>query len=143
MSTSSVSSVAQQTTQASTDYDAWSQVDLDDFINLLVTELQNQDPLDPMNNQEILQQVSQIREIESTQRLTETLESVLLGQNVATAGNLLGQTIVGLSDSNEQVSGEVDAVTIQDGTVKLHVGEHAVDLGNLMEIQAEGEDAEV
>ena len=54
-----------------------------------MAELQNQDPMEPMKNSELLQQVSQIRAIQSNDRLTDTLESVSLGQNLATAGNLL------------------------------------------------------
>ena len=32
-------------------------VDLDQFLQLLITEIQNQDPLDPMENSEILEQI--------------------------------------------------------------------------------------
>jgi flagellar basal-body rod modification protein FlgD len=140
MSTGSVSSVGQQTQQAQAGQDAWNQVELDDFVNLLITEMQNQDPLEPMKSENILQQISQIREIESNQRLTETLESVLLGQSVVTASNLLGRTVVGLSDSSEIVTGRVDRVSIEDGTPRLHVGEHSVALKNVSEILPEGEE---
>ena len=54
-------------------------VDLDQFLQLLITEIQNQDPLDPMENSEILEQISQIREISATNNLSDTLASVLLG----------------------------------------------------------------
>jgi flagellar basal-body rod modification protein FlgD len=140
MSSGSVSSVGQQTQQAQAGQDAWNQVELDDFVNLLITEMQNQDPLEPMKSENILQQISQIREIESNQRLTETLESVLLGQSVVTASNLLGRTVVGLSDSSEIVTGRVDRVSIEDGTPRLHIGEHSVALKNVSEILPEGEE---
>ena len=60
-------------------------LNLDDFLGLLIAELQTQDPMKPMDNQEILQQVSQMRDIESTSKLTDTLQTVLLGQNMSTA----------------------------------------------------------
>jgi len=141
MSTGLVSALGQQTQQPSANHNAWNQVKLDDFVSLLVTELQNQDPLEPMKNQEILQQISQIREIESNQRLTETLESVLLGQSVATASNLLERTIVGLSDDSQTVTGPVDRVSIEDGTVRLHLGEQTVALKNVAQILPDGADA--
>ena len=76
-----VAAASQSTGEAAKD--AWSEVSLDSFMELLITELQSQDPLDPMNNQEILNQMSQIREIESNQHLSDTLESVMLGQTVS------------------------------------------------------------
>lgn len=140
MSTASIGALGQQGQQVPPGQDAWSKVELDDFVSLLVTELQNQDPLEPMKNEAILQQISQIREIESNQRLTETLESVLLGQSVVTAGNLLERNIVGLSDDSETVTGRVDRVSIEDGIPKLHVGQHTIDLKNVAEILPQDED---
>jgi len=134
MLTDTIGALGTQGKQPTAGADAFAQVDLNDFIKLLVAELQNQDPLDPMNNQEILQQISQIREIESNQRLTDTLGSVLLGQNVATASNLIGRTIVALSAEGERVTGEVERVSIEEGVARLHVGEHTVTLKNVAEI---------
>ena len=51
---SATQALATQGAQESTGYDAFSEVNLQDFIALLVAELQNQDPLNPMDNSEIL-----------------------------------------------------------------------------------------
>jgi flagellar hook assembly protein FlgD len=138
MVTNTVGATGTQAQQSATGTDAFAQVDLNDFIKLLVTELQHQDPLNPMDNQEIMQQISQIREIESNQRLTETLESVLLGQNVVTASNLIGRTVVALSEEGDKVTGEVERVSIEEGVARLHVGEHVVKLKNVAEILGAG-----
>lgn len=139
MATGSISALGQPSQQAPVGRDAWSKVDLDSFVKLLVTELQNQDPLEPMGNEEILQQVSQIREIESNQRLTQTLRSVFLGQNLVTASNLLERTVVGLNEDSQRVTGRVDRVSIEDGMAKLHVGAHAIALDRVAEILPEGD----
>jgi flagellar basal-body rod modification protein FlgD len=81
---------------------------LDDFLKLMIAELQNQDPLDPMKNSEMLQQLNQIRSIGATDQLTKTLQSVLIGQNLTTASHLLGKQISALADSGENVTGVVD-----------------------------------
>lgn len=94
-------------------------LDLDSFFQLMITELQTQDPLNPLENDELLAQISQIREVGATERLTETLDSVLLGQNIASATNLIGAQVEGLSDDREQVSGVVSRVTIDKGVPKL------------------------
>ncbi len=135
MSTGSTSGVVgAQGQQTTTGYDAFNNLNLDDFIKMLVTELQNQDPLSPMSNTEILQQVAEIRSIASNQQLTSTLQSVVLGQNINTANNMLGRTITGLTDDSQQITGVVDAVSVQDNMPLLHVGQQTVQLKNVSEI---------
>lgn len=113
----------------------------DEFLKLMIAELQNQDPLNPMDNSQLLEQISQIRDIGATELLTNTLSAVHTGQNLATASGLIGQEVVALSDSLEEVRGVVDRVTVQvDGsdetkrTLRVHVGGESVDLNNIREV---------
>jgi flagellar basal-body rod modification protein FlgD len=101
--------------------DAINDIDLGTFLELMIAELQNQDPLNPLDNKDMLAQIGQIREVGATDKLTETLESVLLGQNIASATNLIGTEIRALSDDGESVEGLVNRVSIDQGVPKLHV----------------------
>ena len=136
MSTSSVNGVQGTAAQQATNNDAFSSLGLQDFIKLLVTEMQQQDPMSPMDNSQIMQQVSQISSIESTQKLNTTMDSVVLGENLATASNLIDRRVVALNDSGEQVTGAVTRVAIENGSLKLHVGanDDVVDLANVSQI---------
>ena len=96
-------------------------LDLNAFFNLMITELQNQDPLNPLENNELLAQISQIREVGATEKLTATLDAVLLGQNISSATNLIGADVVALTDSGQRVSGNVRVVTIENGQPKLEL----------------------
>jgi flagellar basal-body rod modification protein FlgD len=96
-------------------------VDIDDFLKIMITELQNQDPLNPLENDELIAQISQIRSVGATEKLTETLDSVLLGQNIASATNLIGAEIDALSDDNQKVMGIVEKVSVSNGQPKLHL----------------------
>ena len=127
---SSVSPIGQQGQQNATGYNSMD-IDSGDFIKLLITELQNQDPLDPMDSHDMIAQISQIKAIESNDKLTETLAAVLLGQNTATGGSLIGRMIEALSDDGRRIAGEVDRVSIEADRVKLHVGEDVVNLKNV------------
>ena len=89
---------------------------------MLVTELQNQDPTQPMTNTDLMNQVSQIQAIESNQQLTSTLQSVALGQSIASAGSLIGATVTGLDAKGNQVNGTVNSVSISNGSATLNVG---------------------
>jgi flagellar basal-body rod modification protein FlgD len=103
------------------DFDTLNDLDLDAFLKLLITEMQNQDPLNPMDNSEMLAQINQLREIGSTDKLTNTLDSVLLGQNITSSTNLIGRDVSALSDDNQRVSGTVTRVSIEEGKPKLHL----------------------
>jgi len=118
-------------------------------LQLLITELQNQDPLNPLDNSEILQQITQIREIGATNLLSETLQSVLTGQNVATASSLIGRRVSALTDDAENIEGEVERVSVEVGEddtqkLRLHIGESVISLSNVREIfEANGEATEI
>lgn len=117
-------------------------LDINHFLNLMITELQNQDPLNPMDNSELLQQLSQIREISATNKLTETLQSVLNGQQLTTASALIGKKITALSDDKRNVEGTVDRVSVEldendKQTLRVHIGGQKVRLKNIREIVKE------
>ncbi len=120
---------------------ALGEVDLDAFIQLMLVQLQNQDPLEPMDNSEMLQQITQIREIGASDKLSQTLQAVLTGQNLTTASSLIGQTVNALADDRETIEGEVDRVSIEVNEnddskreIRVHIGEKSVRLNNVREI---------
>jgi flagellar hook assembly protein FlgD len=100
---------------------ALNEMDIDAFLKLMIAELQNQDPLNPLENDELVAQIGQIRSVASTEKLTSTLDSVLLGQNVTSATNLIGAEIDAISDDNQKVSGVVERVSVANGQPKLHL----------------------
>ena len=117
------------------------EMNMDHFLQLLISELQNQDPLDPMDNAAIVEQIGQIRAISATDKLTDTLDAVLTGQNMSTAASLIGKRIHALSDSAEDIEGEVDRVSLENGedgqvgrTLRVHIGDQKVQLQNIREI---------
>ena len=125
---------ATSTKQNADSNDALRGLDMSEFLKLMIAQLQNQDPLQPLDNAEILQQISQIRQIGESQKLTNTLDSVLLNQNLSSASSLLGKNIKALTDDGTPVDGFVDRITVTGGTPRLHVGDLEVGLNNLSEI---------
>jgi flagellar hook assembly protein FlgD len=101
--------------------EAINDLDLNAFLKLMITELQQQDPLNPLDNKDMLNQISQIRAIGASDKLTKTLDSVLLGQNIASATNLIGADVSALSDDGQPISGVVNRISIDKGVPKLHV----------------------
>ncbi len=118
--------------------DAMQDVGMDEFLKMMIAELQNQDPMDPMDNAQILGQIGQIREITSNDKLTSTLEAAFLGQNLATANSLMGQWVVATSEDDSEVlaAGQVSQLSIENGIPKLHVGNKPLALEDISQIQS-------
>jgi flagellar basal-body rod modification protein FlgD len=125
-------------TKLASQSDAYESLDMESFIKLMITEMQNQDPLNPMDNAQMLDQLSSMQSINSTKKLTTTLDSVLLGQNLANAGSLIGKTINGLTKDGEDVTGKVDQATLVGNVPYLNVGDKSVPISNVRYIMPEG-----
>ena len=121
--------------------DSYNELDIDSFLKLLISELQNQDPLDPMENSEMVAQIGQIREIGATDQLTQTLTNLSASQELVTASGLIGRQVNGLGDDFSPIDGVVDRITVETSeennsrSVKVHVGEKTMDIKNIREIQ--------
>ena len=93
----------------------------EDFINMMITQLKNQDPLEPAKNQELLAQMSQIGQLQSQSLLTDSLKSMVLQNNLGAAGNLIGKMVQGKNARGEDVNGLVNSVRVEDGNVMLEL----------------------
>jgi flagellar basal-body rod modification protein FlgD len=74
----------------------------DSFFKLLIAQLSNQDPLEPTSNQELLQQISSIRDIELSTSLTNSLRTLTEQQRVGSGAALIGQFVSGDANAGQQ-----------------------------------------
>ena len=97
----------------------------DRFIKLLVTQLQNQDPLNPMDNAQMTTQLAQISTVTGIDKLNTTLssmiDSVASSQNVQTAG-MIGKSVLVAGSNLELTSSTAKDSTGKDVTTKTAVG---------------------
>ncbi len=114
--------------------DRMNDLTMTDFIKMMVAELENQDPMNPMSNTEMLTQINQMRSITSSDKLSQTIEALSLGQSLSTASSLIGQTVTGVTASGDTVTGKVDKVKIENGEAVLYVGNSVIKVGNITAI---------
>ncbi|MEZ6084059.1 MAG: flagellar hook capping FlgD N-terminal domain-containing protein [Phycisphaerae bacterium] len=110
METQTVNSVAGASPISQTS-SATSALGGDDFFKLLIAELTNQDPLEPTSNQDLLNQISSIRD-SSCRRISSSLNSLTEQQRFASSAGLIGRYVNGKSDEEgaPPVSGTVTAI---------------------------------
>lgn len=108
--------------QATRDVDT--ELDKDAFLQLLVLEMQHQDPLSPMDNNEMLAQLAQFSSLEQMNNLNENFER-LSGNidqlNFISAGALLGRTVEGVDMQGRPCEGTVERVHLDGSVVYLTV----------------------
>jgi len=92
-----------------------------DFINMMVTQLQNQDPTKPADNGQLLAQMSQIGQLQSNTTLTESIKSLVLQSQIGSAGNLIGKNVSGVDDQANPIKGVVNSVKVQSDGVVLEL----------------------
>lgn len=89
-----------------------------EFLRIMFTELSNQDPLQPSDSKEILNQIGTIRSIESDLALTRNLESLVSKNEVATAGGMIGKYVTGKTVDGVEVENFVGSISVtRDGPV--------------------------
>lgn len=93
----------------------------EDFIKIMITQLQQQDPMNPSDSNQMLTQLSQIKSMESSDTLNKSLQGLTVQQSVAAGANLIGKNVQGVDDSGTQVQGTVQSVLVQDQKVYLQL----------------------
>lgn len=97
----------------------------EDFTKLIFEELTNQDPLAPNDTNALIQQIANIRNIQSDLDLSTNLGSLVDQQSFAAATSVIGKFVSGISDESGRVSGIVKSVvrTTEGTVVSLKNGE--------------------
>lgn len=92
----------------------------DGFLQLLVAEMQNQDPLS--SSQDPTQSVTQMAQFSSVEQLTNLVQGAQQAQSIA----LIGHTVAYTDSDGNAGSGVVDAVTFNSGAPVIDVNGTAI-----------------
>ena len=104
-----------------------SYMQMEDFLQLLTSQISNQDPLEPMKDTEFISQMANIASLEQMQQFTKGFESFASSQKDMVAQAYLGR-IVTINDQGNDVEGLVDSVEKSaDGLINIQVGGNSYD----------------
>lgn len=110
--------------------------DRDSFLKLLMSQMTHQDPLSPMSNQEMMQQMISIETVDGTQQLDKQIKSLTTGLFM-TAGNLIGKTVTvqDPKDPSATVSGVVQSLKVDNGTANVVLDGKNYSVSTLISVQ--------
>jgi len=96
----------------------------DQFLSILVTQLRNQDPMQPLQDKEFIAQMAQFTSVEQLMNMSTELS--LMRQNIGSASSLIGKTIEWNENDKaggiKTVTGVVDSIISKDGLLYARVG---------------------
>lgn len=100
-----------------------------DFVKMMITQLRNQDPLQPTSSDQLMSQMSQIGQLQSTTQLQTTLTGLAQQTQIGAASSLIGKQVVGLDANNKPLTGIVTSVQVSTSGVGLNL-----DNGNTLDL---------
>lgn len=106
----------------------------EDFLKLLMTQLQNQDPSEPMSNEDLLNQLSTMRNLQSNIEMGDALKAITSNQRLSTAANFIGKFVKGLDEDQLDVEGVADRAFLREGNAYVGIGNKEIPLDNVLEV---------
>lgn len=114
-----------------------SQETRDQFLSLLVTQLQHQDPLEPVKQEDFLQQLAQFSTLEGVEQLNARFEDMLKLQELTEGASLIGkQAVYTLDDGSASQPAVVDAVNVSGDRLLVSIGSSEVPIERIQSLVA-------
>ena len=99
----------------------------DDFMKLLIAQLQNQDPMKPMDDKEFITQLAQFSSLEAIDKMTTAMEEMAGSQLLAQAATLIGKQVTAKLPDGSTVTGAVTQVQMVDHKPRVVVNGQQID----------------
>ena len=98
---------------ANTGTESSATLQMEDFLQLLTSQISNQDPLEPMKDTEFISQMANIASLEQMQQFSKGFETFADSQKDMVAQAYLGKMVI-IKNQGEEVSGLVKSVEKSD-----------------------------
>lgn len=111
-----------------------------DYMKLLVTELQNQNPLEPLDNKEMAAQLAQFSQLQQLETMNSSFAKVLTTVERNYASSLIGKSVSFVAETAEGTNAIESGVVEQvynnvDGDIFLVVGDYTIGLHNVISVK--------
>lgn len=112
--TTSTTSTSSTSSSAASQASAKASLDYDSFLQLLIAQMKNQDPTDPMDASEQIAQLATFSQVEQSIQMNSNLETLITGNALTNASSYIGKTI---TSADEKTSGVVASVRVYSDTM--------------------------
>jgi Flagellar hook capping protein len=108
----------------------------DEFLKILITQLQNQDPMQPLEDKEFISQMAQFSALEQTMNMATQIGALRNAPGMV--ANTLGMNVTWNETDNSgktvEKSGIVDSIVTRDGVAFARIGEKEIKMEEITSI---------
>jgi flagellar basal-body rod modification protein FlgD len=112
-----------------------SQLGQQQFLQLMAAQLANQNPLEPIQQQDFLGQLAQFSTLGGVESLNQNFAALFQLQKLTEGSNLIGKTATYMNSADQKVSGTVEAAGLSQGALVLTIDGQQVDVSNVLSIK--------
>lgn len=112
------------------------ELDKDAFLRLLVAQLKNQNPFEPMQSTEFLSQLAQFRSLEQLQNLEKIIADLADMTAANQACSMLGKRVEGRTSTGEERSGIVQSLRRENGKILFILEDGELEMSGITRIYA-------
>ena len=113
-----------------------------EFLKLLVTQMRNQDPMQPVSDTEFIAQMAQFSSLEQTKTMSADITKLRQGNDFLQATNLLGKEVRLHLGDMEFTKGIVTDLNVKDGEARIIVGDKTYTLDQVNSVSSETPETE-
>ena len=136
MATNPITGTTSTTTPTTVAKPAGMALGKDDFLKLLVGQLQHQDPLAPSDDQQWIGQMAAFSQLEQVSNTAATTQKIVDALNTNGTLSLIGRTVTYIGETGAAQTGLVDNVDMAGGKATLTVGGVAgIDAGTVTQVR--------
>jgi flagellar basal-body rod modification protein FlgD len=106
----------------------------DDFLKLLVTQLQHQDPMNPMDDKDFMGQMAQFSSLEQITNLVSSTDEMHFASQVSQSVSLIGHQVTWMKADGTNGTGTARSVSIDSGNILIDVDGVQVQPGDIKQV---------
>jgi flagellar basal-body rod modification protein FlgD len=99
----------------------------DDFLKLLITQLQSQDPMNPMDDKEFISQMAQFTSLEQMKNMNTSIQ-------MSQATSYIGRQVTWDNDQGVEQTGTVKSVRVVNSEPQIVVGDQTLTLAKITSV---------
>lgn len=116
---------------------AGNELDSGQFMQILLAQLTHQNPLEPMDNAEMMSQFSQLNSLQELRGINSSMEAVSSASRTTYMTSLIGKTVKASRADGKIIEGVVEGVITNSDNPQVLMGDETVDLIDVLEIKGE------
>jgi flagellar basal-body rod modification protein FlgD len=107
------------------------------FMSLLLAQMKNQNPLEPMDDSQMISQMAQLNSLDELKKISKSLSSMTESNAFVSSLNLIGKNVTYKNADGEEKTSKVSGVSMKGSDVYLKIGSQYIKLTNEISVTAD------